>query len=334
MLRMPEFAVHQPTSAAEAVQLHAELPGAMYIAGGTDLLPNLKHHLHAPEHLISLSRLPLAGISADGGALTIGAGTSLQDIADSEVVRSHAPALALAASVVAGPQHRRMGTLGGNVMLDTRCLYYNQTATWRTALGFCLKKDGDWCHVVQSGKTCVAAQSADTVPVLIGRDAHLRVLTVDGETAVSMRKLYRQDGRCGNAHVLDSGALLTAIEIPAAAEGRCGTYRKVRSRGAVDFPQLALALHATIDGDEATDVELVVGALLPKPKRVRLADRCGLEDTEIEGLAASAHRRIRPQANIHGDPAWRRHMVRVEVARGLRALRDDPTARIHPSTDG
>ena len=146
MLRMPPFELHLPTTASEAVDLRSALPESMYIAGGTDLLPNLKHRLHAPQHLVSLSEVEgLDAISmAHDGTLEIGARSTLHAIATSELLLQEVPGFPEAAGVVAGPQHRQMGTIGGNVMLDTRCLFYNQTAEWRTALGNCLKKDGDW----------------------------------------------------------------------------------------------------------------------------------------------------------------------------------------------
>ena len=174
MLRMQPFEVHLPSTADEAARMRAELPDSMYVAGGTDLLPNIKHGLFTPRHLVSLSHIDgFKGICADeDGTLHIGAGTPLDRIAHSAEVP---PGLSLAASTVAGPQHRRMGTIGGNIMLDTRCLFYNQTQQWRQALGYCLKAEGTFCHVIGSGKKCVAAHSADTVPVLIALDASIEV---------------------------------------------------------------------------------------------------------------------------------------------------------------
>ena len=142
MLRMPEFQVHLPNTPAEAVEMMSTLPNAMYIAGGTDLLPNLKHALHHPEHLVSLANLgEIQGVcSGEDGSLYIGAGTTLDTVANHPLVNEKLRGLAMAAASVAGPQHRHMGTIGGNVMLDTRCLYYNQSLQWRKALGYCLKK--------------------------------------------------------------------------------------------------------------------------------------------------------------------------------------------------
>jgi 4-hydroxybenzoyl-CoA reductase subunit beta len=158
MLRLPKFEIRRPRELSEAIALLAEAgPTSVVVAGGTDLVPNMKHELFTPEVVVSLEGLPeLRGIRREpDGALSIGAMTSLEAVAASDLVRAQAPALAQACSLVAGPQLRSMGTLGGNVMLDTRCQWYNQTYFWRQALGFCLKKDGTACHVVAGGKNCV-----------------------------------------------------------------------------------------------------------------------------------------------------------------------------------
>ncbi len=322
---MPEFEVHKPQSVAEALSLRSSLPDAMYIAGGTDLLPNLKHHLHAPKHLVSLAAVQgFVGIErSDDGTLRIGAGTPLQMVADSTAVRLAAPALAMAAGLVAGPQHRNMGTLGGNVMLDTRCLFYNQTHHWRSALGFCLKKEGTWCHVVGSKATCVAAQSSDTVPALVVLGARLAV--DDGaQREIPLEDLYAQDGRFEEAHSLPAHALITAIIVPPQPPGHRSVYRKVRTREAVDFPQVGVAIAAAFDGPLVTALSACVGAVLPKPRVLKGFESglgTALDDATIEALAEAAFKQVRPQRNIHGDPAWRRHMVRVEVRRALQELR-------------
>ena len=159
MLRLPPYRYHRPVSLEEALEIKGEHGDeAMFIAGGTDLVPNMKHRLFEPSHLVALKGLPeLSGIQRHGEHVRIGAGETLTDVATSELVRSSFPALAEAAGHVAGPQLRNAGTIGGNVCLDTRCTYDNQTEFWRRALGYCLKKEGDVCHVTRVGKKCVAA---------------------------------------------------------------------------------------------------------------------------------------------------------------------------------
>lgn len=326
MLRMPEFQVHLPTTAADAVKLRSELDASMYVAGGTDLLVNLKHKLHAPEHLVSLQHVQgLDGIAmSDDGTLRIGAGTTLHAIATSELLQAEAPVFAMAAGTVAGPQHRRMGTIGGNVMLDTRCLFYNQTHEWRKALGWCLKADGDWCHVIGSAKACVAAQSSDTVPGLIALDARIEVMQPDAAVReVALRDLFTKDGRFDKVHTVPSTSLVTAIVIPPRQDGHRSTYRKVRARESIDYPQLSIAIVGAFDGDVLTQLEVVVGAMLPQPKRLtKLDDALGkpLDHALIEHLAERGFKQVRPQPNIHGSTEWRRHMARVELRRGLQAL--------------
>ena len=327
MLRMPAFQVHLPTTATEAVRLMTTLENAMYVAGGTDLLPNLKHALHSPDHLISLAQVAeMKGVcQEEDGTLHIGAATTLTTIANDTNLQATLPGLVEAASSVAGPQHRNMGTIGGNVMLDTRCLFYNQTRHWRSSLGYCLKKDGDWCHVIGSKATCVAAHSADTPPILIATNATLHFETSSGPVTIGIADLYKQDGRYLRNHSLERSSLLTRIQIPPVAAGHRSTYRKVRSRDAVDFPQLGLGVCATFDGAICTDLVGVISAVMPKPKPLRKLEAAigtSLDDDTIAEIAEATFKQVRPQSSIHGSAAWRRHMARVEMKRALQALRD------------
>lgn len=327
MLRMPEFQVALPSTVQEAARLMSELDEAMFIAGGTDLLPNLKHGLHQPSHLISLSGIQeMKGITlGDDGTLHLGASTTLDTLASDPNVLSALPGLAVAAASVAGPQHRNMGTIGGNIMLDTRCLYYNQSLPWRKSLGYCLKKDGDWCHVIGSKATCVAAHSADTPPVLLATGAILCFETVDGAVEVPLKDLYQQDGRYLNNHSIDRSTLLTAIKVPPRASGHRSTYRKVRARDSVDFPQLGLGLAGGFDGSVCTELVAVISAVMPKPKFLKKMDQAigtSLDDATIDALADATFKQVRPQSSIHGSPAWRRHMAKVEMRRALVTLRE------------
>ncbi len=325
MLRMPEFQLHTPRTAAEAVELRATLPDAMYVAGGTDLLPNLKHHLHHPRHLVSLSGVAeLGGVELQpDGTLRLGASTTLHHLATDETIGREVPGLGRAASLVAGPQHRRMGTIGGNVLLDTRCLFYNQSLQWRKALGSCLKSEGTWCHVIGSDKSCVAAQSSDTVPVLVAVDARIEALHPSGERSLTaLADLWTKDGRFDENRTLPSEALLTAIVIPPRPAGHRSTYRKVRARAAVDFPQLGVAVAIGSEGGRLTSMAVVLGAMLPHPKRLEHAEVAGrvLDDALVEEIAERAYKQARPQPQVHGDPSWRRHMARVETRRALQEL--------------
>lgn len=329
MLRLPRFELRQPTSLSEAVATLAEFgPSASIIAGGTDLLPNMKHELFTPRVLVSLARIPeLRGIHhADDGSLVIGAMTPLADIAASDVVGRAAPCLAQAAGLVAGPQLRRMGTIGGNILLDTRCQYYNQTYFWRSALGFCLKKDGTVCHVVQGGSRCVAAASADTAPALMTLGAVLTFAHRNGRRDVAIDDLWVADGVVNRR--VDQAEILTSVRIPPVSAGHRGAYGKLRERGSIDFPLLGVAVRLDLDaGGAVTTADLVLTALAARPKRVAQATSLlagilpGTDrfDAAVGALAEAARQQCHTLANIPGDHEWRREMIPVYVSRTVRA---------------
>lgn len=323
MLRMDGFDVVQARDPAHAVSLWHEASEAMYIAGGTDLLPNLKHRIVRPRLLVGIARAVPRGWETVDGELVIGAGTTLTQLSGC----AELPALAHAAGLVAGPQLRNMGTLGGNVLLDTRCLFYNQTEFWRKSLGYCLKAEGTWCHVIGGPKTCVATQSSDTVPVLMALGARLRFLGPEGERELELAKLFRFNGM---DHLkLTPGELLTHVIVPLPAADARAAYRKLRTRGAIDFPQLSIAVAGRFTGTGpkavATELQVVVGAINPQPKEIRGVDAFvgkALSDDVIDEIGAVVQKRCRPQASTHGDPQWRRSMARILTVRMLRELRD------------
>jgi 4-hydroxybenzoyl-CoA reductase subunit beta len=204
MLPLPGFELHAPASIESAVELFARHgEHAAIIAGGTDLVPGMKLGLRSPKHLVSLSKVPgLDVIERTDDAIIIGAMTKLEAIARDPLVREHATALAEAAASVGGPHHRSMGTLGGNVCLDTRCRYYNQSHFWREALGFCIKKDGDVCHVVDGGRRCVATASNDTAGALVALGARISLVGPAAPRALSQGRggaLPHGRAPCGRA---------------------------------------------------------------------------------------------------------------------------------------
>jgi len=331
MLRLPKFELARPRSIDEAVALLVEAgPSAVVIAGGTDLVPNMKHELVTPELVVSLAAIPgLRGIQGqDDGTLEIGAMTTLSEVAADERVRARAPALAQAASLVAGPQLRAMGTLGGNVLLDTRCQWINQSYFWRSALGFCLKKDGSVCHVVAGGAKCVAAASNDSVPALMTLDAVLELEGPAGSAEVAIEDFWLADGICNKK--LAPGTILTAVRIPPTAAGHRGAYGKLRERGSIDFPLLGIAVRLDLEGGAVARADLVVTALAAQPKRLEKAAELLLGtrpgscdfDQAVEAAAALAYKQCKPLPNIPGDAQWRREMLPVYVRRSLRAAAD------------
>jgi 4-hydroxybenzoyl-CoA reductase subunit beta len=321
MLRLPPFEYHRPATVAEAVRLLAELgDSAMPVAGGTDVIPNMKHRLHEPRHLVSLRHIEeLRGVAMGDGELVIGAGETLAAVAGHRLIAEHAPALGVAAGQVAGPQLRNMGTVGGNLCLDTRCTYYNQSYFWRRSLGFCLKKDGDTCHVTQVGRKCVAAHSADTPPVLWAMGASVDLVSAHGERSLPVAEFFVADGIVNS--VRRPGELVTRVRIPLPPPGTRTGFRKVRPRNSIDFPVLNLAVAAQLEPDGTVGrLTLVVSALGSRPREVTgLEEVVGrpLDAAAVDTIAERAHQQCRPLTNIIVDPEWRRAMVPVYVRRLL-----------------
>lgn len=323
MLTMPSFEVVRPRSLDAATDALAR--GGVLVAGGTDLVPNLKRGLLDPKRLVSLRRVgELRGMRVDDeGALVVGAGTSLDEVAQDPRVRETWPALAHAASLVATPAIRNVATLGGNVCLDTRCPYYDQTTFWRGALGHCLKTTGQLCHVVPSGRRCVAAFSADTPPVLIAHGATVTLASARGRRTVRLEDLYVADGAKHTSHAADE--IVVELRVPRPAPGTRSIYVKVRSRGSIDFPALSIALAVVRGGDGAVrTISLVVGALGAKPRVVdgldALAAGRPLDGATIDAIASRAHAACRPLDNVDVDAQWRRAVLPVHVRRTLRAM--------------
>ncbi len=308
MLPLPIFRHHRPATLAEAVALLGELgERARLVAGGTDILPNMKHGLVEPEHLVSLGAVrELEGVRVTADAVEIGAMTKLADAAAHPAVRQHAPALAEALGAVAGPHHRRMGTVGGNVCLDTRCVYYNQTYFWREALGFCLKKDGTACHVVTSGKNCVAAASNDSGPALMALDGAIDLVGPGGARTVLANDFYTPDGIANTVKL--PAEIVTRVRVPI-RPGRRSAFEKLRRRAAIDYPLLNCAARI----DPGGEIDVVVSALAARPKRVK-PKRPGASFAEI---ADAAFKQCKPLSNIDNDAEWRREMVRVLVKKAL-----------------
>ncbi|MGD2069876.1 MAG: FAD binding domain-containing protein [Gemmatimonadota bacterium] len=326
MLRLPAYRYHRPRTVEEAVSLLGEHEGdVMPVAGGTDLIPNMKHRLFEPGHLVALKGIEaMRGVAEEEGELVIGACESLASVAGHESVRRHFPALADAAGHVAGPQLRNAGTLGGNLCLDTRCTYYNQTRFWRQSLGFCLKKDGDTCHVTKVGRKCVAAHSADTPPVLMTLDARAVLRGPDGGRELAVRDFFVPDGIRNTR--LEPGELVTAVRVPLPPPGLRTAYAKLRQRRSIDFPLLTVAVAGELDPDgRVRSLRGVVTGLGSRPRELTgwedIAVGEVLDDEVVEALAQRAHAQCHPLENMIVDPEWRRAMVPVFVGKALARLR-------------
>ena len=320
MIRLPEFDYYDPSTVEEAVALKAEHGSeAMYVAGGTDLFPNMKRRQFEPKTLIGLREVGELRAISNGSGLTIGAGVTLTDLANHSAVRRGYPSLANAAGLVSSPPLRNAGTIGGNLCLDTRCSYYNQSRDWRKALGFCMKLDGDTCWVALSSQKCLAVSSSDCAPVVIALGAEVRLVGPHGERTIPAEALYRNDGM----EYLDKSPdeLLVSINLPP-REGWRTSYWKLRRRGSIDFPILSVAVALRMEQDGfCAEARLVLGAVSSQP--VLGTEAAGLLTGKritpelIREVAELAAKPAKPLDNTDMTLSYRKKMVRVYVARAL-----------------
>jgi 4-hydroxybenzoyl-CoA reductase subunit beta len=324
MMRLPPFTYLRPATAAEAVTMRVDAgPAGQYVAGGTDLYPNMKRRHEEPKTVIGLRGVDgLKGIQVNG-SVVIGANTSLMAVSQDAVIRERYPALATATSLIATPTLQRMGTLGGNLLLDTRCNYYNQNYEWRKGINFCLKKDGDTCWVAPGSPRCWAVSSTDGAPVAIALGAKLRFTGPDGEKEIDAAALYNDDGM--QYTTKGPADLLTAIALPDMTGWRT-TYWKLRRRGSFDFPVLGVAAALKLDGDIVTEARIVLGAVASYPYRDAAAEAAvtgtKLTDDDIAAAADAAYKPAKPMDNTDFVLNWRKHMVRQYVQGALTELRD------------
>jgi 4-hydroxybenzoyl-CoA reductase subunit beta len=316
MLRLPWFEHRAPRSVAEAAKiLVGEGPRAMLIAGGTDLLPNMKRRHQSPQVLVSVRQI--SELRKLNGSF--GAGLTLNEVARHEKTPT---ALRQAAVQVATPHLRNMGTLGGNLCLDTRCNYYNQTYEWRKAIDFCLKKDGKICWVATASKRCVAVSSTDTAPALIALDAAVTLVSSGGEREVKVADLFKNDGIDYLSRRPDE--ILTQVRVP---DGWKSTYWKLRRRGSFDFPILGVAAALKFDGEIITDARIALGAVASRPFLVEKASEFlkgkKLTDEVIVEASELVANRAKPMDNTDMDLYWRKEVADDFAAYALRELRGD-----------
>jgi 4-hydroxybenzoyl-CoA reductase subunit beta len=321
-LSLPEFQLLRPKTLDEAVALMTRYEGqCIIVAGGTDLLPSMKQKLFTPPYVLDLRGInELRGIrSVPGHGVEIGALTTLSAIEHSPIIRRDYPVLFEAAKTVASPVLRNMGTLGGNICLDTRCLWYNQSLLWRKSCGFCLKKDGDLCHVAPGGNFCWATFSGDTPPALLCLGAELEIAGPDGVRHTPLSEFYVNDGIV-RLH-LDANEIVTRVHLPESAAGWHGSYRKLRVRGSIDYPLAGVAVALRMSSGRVADARVAITAVNPAPQLVQDADAqlIGMRpDDELGGrigdLAAST---AKPLTTSALTPEYRREMVRVFAKRAV-----------------
>jgi 4-hydroxybenzoyl-CoA reductase subunit beta len=334
MMRLPKFDYHVPRTIAEAVNIIGDAgPEAQFVAGGTDLYPNMKRRQQTPQTVISVTRLPeLNQITGDGQVgLRIGASVTLTDICDNRIIKRDYPVIAQAARTISTPILRNMGTIGGNLLLDTRCNYYDQNYEWRKGINFCLKKDGDVCWVAPGSAKCWAVQSSDLVPVMVAIGAKFRLISTLGERLIDAAGFYNDDGIDYLKKRPDE--LLVDIQLPP-ANGWRASYQKLRRRGAFDFPVLGVAAWVKLDQREqeaggtpavpVEDARIVLGGIAPAPMVVEQAAEAlvgkPLTEEQIQAAAEACYIKARPLDNTDFVMNWRKQMARQYAMRALREV--------------
>jgi len=321
MTALSPFRLYRPATAADAVAALGFTPGSRPVAGGTDLLVNLRHGLDAPPALVDLSAVAdLDRIEAGPAGLTLGATVSLARLAEDPRVREGWPALAQAAAAVAGPTHREAATLAGNLCQDTRCVFFNQSEWWRASNGHCMKAGGDVCQVVPKSDRCHAAYAGDIAPALLVLDAMLEVLDADGPRRMPLHDLFRADG--GGHLTLSPGAIVTAVHVP--PPGGCvAGYAKVRVRGAIDFPLAGVAVALGRDGDQLTTLRVALSGVASAPVLVPgLDDLTGApwSDEAAATLSAAVGKACAALRTTAASPRYRRTVASGSAARLAGAL--------------
>ncbi|HEX8180774.1 MAG TPA: FAD binding domain-containing protein [Pyrinomonadaceae bacterium] len=326
MMRLPKFAYYVPRTVGDAVKMMgAAGPAGQFVAGGTDLYPNMKRRQQTPQTVISVTRLPeLHEISGDGQmGVRIGAGVSLTDVCESEIINRDYPMVAAAARTISTPVLRNMGTIGGNLLLDTRCNYYDQNYEWRKGINFCMKKDGDVCWVAPGSAKCWAVQSSDLVPLMVALGARVRLASTLGERVVDAAGLYNNDGI--NYLHKRPDELLVDIQLPA-RNGWRATYKKLRRRGSFDFPVLGVAIRLDTAADGTVEgAKVILGGIAPAPIEVAEAAQAliggPLDDERMQAAAEACYRKARPLDNTDFVMNWRKQMARPYVLRALAELK-------------
>jgi 4-hydroxybenzoyl-CoA reductase subunit beta len=326
MMRLPKFTYRVPKKISDAVKMFGDAGSdTMFVAGGTDLYPNMKRRQQTPKTVISVTRLrELREIRGDArSGIVIGSSVSLTEICEHPIINRDYKFVADAARLISTPILRNMGTIGGNLLLDTRCNYYDQNYEWRKGINFCMKKDGEICWVAPSSPKCWAVQSSDLAPVMVAIGAKVKLVSESGERMISAADLYNNDGIDYLRKRPDE--LLTEIHLPP-RNGLRAVYKKLRRRGSFDFPVLgvAAALNFADDGT-VREARLILGGVAPAPIEVSDAQQAlmgrRLDQETINAAAEACYLKARPLDNTDFLMNWRKQMARPFVQRALEELR-------------
>ena len=324
-MSLPSFKLLRPRSIEEAVGYLAQYAGSVQVlAGGTDLIPSMKQRLFTPAYVMDIRGIEeMQGIRVvPGVGVEIGALTALSAIEDSEFIRRNYRVLHEAAATVASPILRNMGTLGGNICLDTRCLWYNQSLQWRRSCGFCIKKDGDLCHVAPGGTRCWAAFSGDTPPALLCLGAELEIVGPKGVRRLPLKDFY---SGVGDAHLkLDPNEMLARVLLPENSSGWKGSYQKLRIRGSIDYPLAGVAVAFKKNGGPVEAARVAITAVNPSPLLVPGSDHAlvgrQIVDEHVAMVVGElAAKTGKPLTTSALTPEYRREMIRVFAKRAVLA---------------
>ncbi|MCL2716159.1 MAG: 4-hydroxybenzoyl-CoA reductase subunit beta [Alphaproteobacteria bacterium] len=313
---LPPFQLARPTSISEAIATIHSAPDGRFLGGGTDLLVNLRRGIGSAKILVDLSGIAeLAEITATSEGVSIGAGVALAKLARHPLIGAQYPAVQQAANAIAGPSHRNVGTVGGNLCLDTRCIYYNQSEWWRNANSYCLKHRGGRCHVAPQGDSCFAAFSGDLAPAMLVLGAEVDIVGSEGRRRIPLSELYVEDGR---AHLtLKPGELLTAVHLP--ARPPASAFQKMRNRGAIDYPLAGVAVAMALDGKNVATLRIALTGTNSRPFLV--AGTGALAGTPLDPKLFSdverlLRKQVQPMRTTLTSPNYRR-VAATALARRL-----------------
>jgi 4-hydroxybenzoyl-CoA reductase subunit beta len=322
-MSLSEFQLARPRTLPDGLAYLSDHAGNIRVlAGGTDLLPSMRQKLFEPEHVLDLRQIAeLKGIREIEQGIEIGALTSLREIEHSAILNKNYPVLTEAAKTIASPLIRHMGTIGGNICLDTRCLWYNQSLPWRKSCGFCIKKDGDICHVAPGGSKCWAAFSGDTPPALLCLNAEIEIASAANSRRIPLRDFYTGEG--DNYRRLQSNELITTIILPHSSSGYHGKYRKLRVRGSIDYPLAGVAVAIKRANGHIEDLQIALTAVNPAPVLVAglmaLVNNGRIDDQTAEHASELAAGTAKPLTTSALTPEYRREIIRVFTKRAILA---------------
>jgi len=331
---MASFTLHRPHTLDEAFQILAQhKENARIVAGGSDMVVNMRMRIQSPAHVVDLRGIDeLRGVRFDANeGLKVGALTTVSALANDPLIGERFSVVASAARQVAGPNIRNMATVGGNLCLDTRCVYYNQSYFWRKSNNFCLKKDGTVCHVAPGGKKCWAAASGDLAPAFLTLNASVRLLSPQGERALPLSEFYINDGI--EKYDLRPDEILCEVTVPAEYADWRGRYEKYRVRDSIDYPLASAAVAVKVDdAGNCAGARVAVTAVNPSPRVVEginelLVGKAATPES-LEQAANLVRRTAKPmRTTVVAPSTYRRHIIGVLAKRGLAQLLSDAPAR-------